>query len=671
MSEAVDAIRRAFAAAQQGRLAEADDICRALLAQDPSYAPALRLGGVVAAELGRVDDAIDLMSRALARDPADAQTRSQLGVVLRVRADAGLRRSDMASAVADYDRALACDAANADTHYNRANALFALNRDEEAVRGYDRAVELRPRFAQAWQNRGVALSRLGRHGDAIASLDRALALDAASADAWINRGNALRALDRDDEAQDAYARAMAIAPGFEFLRGTWLHARMTVCDWSGIDQEFAQLAHGIAAGEHATPPFPALSMLSSPSILHAASRTWAAARFPERRDVPPRVERTPGGKIRVGYFAATFHEHATAYLMAQLFEAHDREAFETTAFSFGPQTGDAMRARVAGAFDRFVEIGARSDAEAAMLAREAGIDIAVDLMGYTRDGRPGIFACRAAPVQAAYLGYPGTMGAPYVDYAIVDRVVVPESQRGDYDEKLVYLPGCYQVNDARRPRPEAQPGREEAGLPRDAFVYCCFNNNFKLTPRMFDVWSRILRGVDHSVLWLIADNAWAASNLRKEAHARGVDPARLVFAPRVPLEAHLARHRLADLFLDTLPYNAHTTASDALWMGVPVLTCMGESFAGRVAASLLHAVGMPELVMPTLEAYEARAVELARDTQALRAVRDALAAKLRDAPLFDGRRFARDLEAAYRAMHARHAAGLPPDHIETVPAPRA
>jgi predicted O-linked N-acetylglucosamine transferase (SPINDLY family) len=668
LSAAVDAVRRAFTAAQQGRLAEADDICRALLSQDPSYVPALRLGGVVAAELGRVDDAVDLLSRAVAKDPADAQTRTQLGTVLRVRADRALQRGDFTAAVADYDRALACDAANADTHYNRANALFALNRDEEAVRGYERAVELRAKFAQAWHNRGVALSRLGRHGEAIASLDRALALDTSSADAWINRGNALRAQDRDAEALAAYGRARAVAPATEFLRGTWLHARMTVCDWEGIEEEFSRLGDAVAAGERATPPFPALAVLSSPSILHAASRTWAAARFAERRDLPPMVARAGGGKIRIGYFAATFHEHATGHLMAQLFEAHDRDTCEITAFSFGPQTGDAMRARLAAAFDGFVEIGARSDADAAMLARAAGIDIAVDLMGYTRDGRPGIFACRAAPIQVAYLGYPGTMGAPYVDYAIVDRVVVPESQRGHYDEKLVWLPGCYQVNDARRPRPEASPERGEAGLPPDAFVYCCFNNSFKLTQRVFDAWMRVLAKVDGSVLWLMADNAWAAANLRKEAHARGVDPARLVFATRVPLAAHLARHRLADIFLDTLPYNAHTTASDALWMGLPVLTCLGESFAGRVAASLLHALDLPELVSPTLEAYEARAVDLARDAQALRALRAKLAANLPDAPLFDGRRFARGLEGAYRAMHARHLAGLPPDHIEMAPA---
>lgn len=657
------AIRQAFAAAQQGRFAEADAICRTLLARDPLYLPALRLGGVVAAELGRVDDAVDLLSRAAAKEPADAPTRAQLGAVLRVRADRALQAGDTAGAVSDYDRALECDASNADTHYNRANALHARNRDVQAVAGYDRALALRPAFPAALLNRGVALSRLARYDEAIASLDGALALDASHAEAWINRANALRALDRDDEALASYARAMAIDPGAEFLRGTWLHARMTVCDWDGIDDAVSLLERDICAGVRATPPFPALGMLSDPAVLHTAARTWADARHPLRRDVAPIAAPASHTKLRIGYFAATLHEHATAYLMAQLFESHDRARFEITAFSYGPQTGDAMRARLVAAFDRFVEIGERSDLEAAMLARELGIDIAVDLMGYTREGRPGIFACRAAPVQVAYLGYPGTMGAPYIDYVIADHTVVPDAQRADYSEKVVCMPVCYQVNDAHRPRPEGAPDRESAGLPREGFVYCCFNNNFKLTPRIFGAWMRILGAVEGSVLWLMQDNPWAADNLRKEARARGIAPERLVFARRVPLAAHLARHRLADLFLDTLPYNAHTTASDALWMGVPVLTCAGESFAGRVAASLLDAVAMQELVVASLDAYEALAVDLARHAQALSALREKLARNLRDAPLFDARRFTRDLESAYRAMHERALAGLSPDHL--------
>ena len=660
----MQAIQRAFAAAQQGDLAEADRICRALLARDPSYAPALRLGGIVAAQLGRSADAIEMLSRAVAKDPGDTQTSAHLAAVLRYRADLALGADDPDAALSDYERSLALVPSNPDTHYNRANALRTLNRDEEAIASYDRALALRAAFPQAWQNRGVTLVRLARYDDAIASLDRALALDPSYVDAWINRGNALRAQDRDDEALASYARAFEIDPEAPFLRGSWLHARMTICDWDGIDGAVAVLERKIAQGERASAPFPVLALSSSPGVLLAAARTWTDARYPERRDVPPLRAPHPADRLRIGYFAATLHEHATAYLMAQLFESHHREAVEITAFSFGPAMQDPMRARLVAAFDRFEDIAARSDVEAAMLARALGIDIAVDLMGFTRDGRPGIFACRAAPLQVAYLGYPGTMGAPYIDYAIVDRTVVPESHYGDYTEKIVTMPACYQVNDARRPRPEAATSRVDAGLPAQGFVYCCFNNDFKLTPGMFDLWMRILRDVEGSVLWLMQDNAWAAANLRKEARARGVDPGRLVFARRVPLAQHLARHRLADLFLDTLPYNAHTTASDALWMGLPVLTCVGATFAGRVAASLLGAVGMPELVVTSRDDYAARAVALARDPQSLDAIRRKLASNLSTAPLFDATAFARHLEAAYRAMHARYRAGLPPDHID-------
>ncbi|MFO1304038.1 MAG: tetratricopeptide repeat protein [Burkholderiales bacterium] len=664
MSDAVAAIRQAFAAAQQGKFAEARAICGGLLARDPGYLPALRLGGVVAAELGQLDDAIELLGRAAAKEPADASTRAQLGTVLRVRADRALETGRHADAVGDYDRALACDPGNADTHYNRATALSAQNREDEAVQGYERALALRPAFPRALLNRGVALSRLARHAEAVASLDRAIALDPSYADAWINRGNALRALDRDAEALASYTRAMQIDPGAPFLRGTWLHARMSVCDWSGIEDACAELEARVLRGERASPPFPVLGLSSSAEVLHAAATTWVAARCPERRDVPPIAPRAPHAKLRIGYFAATLHEHATAYLMAELFERHDRDAFEIVAFSFGPDTGDAMRARLGAAFDRFEDIARLSDVEAAMRARELGIDIAVDLMGYTRDGRPGIFACRAAPIQVAYLGYPGTMGAPYIDYAIADRVVVPDDQRTRYTERVVRMPACYQVNDAQRPRPASIADRSSAGLPDDAFVYCCFNNNWKVTPRIFDAWMRILSQVDGSVLWLMQDNPWAADNLRKEAQARGMDPSRLVFAPRVRLAEHLARHHWADLFLDTLPYNAHTTASDALWMGLPVLTTIGDLFPGRVAASLLGAAGMPELVAPDLPEYERCAIALAQEPARLAMLRRNLADRLPRSPLFDAGAFARSLEDAYRAMEDRRHAGLAPDHFD-------
>jgi predicted O-linked N-acetylglucosamine transferase (SPINDLY family) len=654
VSEVADAVRRAFAAAQRGDFASADAICRELLARDGSYLPALRIGGVVAGELGRTDDAIDLLARVVARDPDDAPMRARLAWLHRVRADAASAQGDAPAALADYDRALALDAAQPDTHFNRANVLLAQNRVADALAGYDRALALRPASAEALLNRGVALGRLARHDDALQSLDAALSHRPSYVEALVNRANALRALDRHDEALASYARALAIDPSSDFLPGAWLHARMTVCDWDGIEEAFAALERGVLEGARASPPFPLTALASSPDVLLAAARTWVAARFPARATTP--APHAPGPRLRVGYFAATLGEHATAHLAGELFECHDRTAFEIVVFAYGP-----VSARIAAALDRIVDIANVSDEAAARLARDHRIDIAVDLMGYTRDGRPGIFAWRAAPVQVAYLGYPGTMGAPYVDYAIADRTVVPPEHEEFYTEKIVRMPVCYQVNDGRRPRPADTPKRVDAGLPENGFVYGCFNNNWKTTPRVFGAWMRILREVEGSVLWLMEDNRWAARNLRGHAVVHGVDPARLVFAPRVPISDHLARHRLADLFLDTLPYNAHTTASDALWMGLPVLTCLGDTFAGRVAASLLRAAGVPELVAPTLDDYEARAVALARDPAALAAIRRRLDAAT--AP-FDAATFTRDLERAYRTMAARQRAGLAPAHVD-------
>jgi predicted O-linked N-acetylglucosamine transferase (SPINDLY family) len=370
-----------------------------------------------------------------------------------------------------------------------------------------------------------------------------------------------------------------------------------------------------------------------------------------------------GGKIRLGYYSADYHEHATAFLTAGLFERHDRSRFELTAFSFGPPREDAMRRRVTAAFDRFVDVRSRSDQEVAQLSRELAIDIAVDLKGYTEGARMGIFAHRAAPVQVSYLGYPGTLAAPYIDYLVADETLIPSETRAFYTEKIAYLPHSYQANDRQRSIAERIFTREELGLPSRGFVFCCFNNAYKITPAVFDVWMRILRRVEGSVLWLLLDNERAAENVRREAEARGVSGSRLVFAPSMALPEHLARHRAADLFLDTHPYNAHTTASDALWAGLPVLTRSGESFAARVAGSLLKAAGLAELVTTTPEAYEALAVELATDPIHLAKLTVGLSRTRLAVPLFDTELFARHLENAYTQMYQRSVRGLSPEHL--------
>ncbi len=623
----------------------------------PAYAEAHNNRGKLLRDLGRPDEALASHDQALACKPDTAEVHINRGNALQ---DLGR----IEEALAGYERALALKPDYAEAYCNRGNALQILKRLDEALVSYDRALAIRPGYAEVHVNRGNTLQDLKRFDEAIASYDRALALKADYAVAHNNRGNALLLLRRLDEALESYARALAIKPDYEFLLGTYLLTKMKLCDWAALAPHIDRLMTDLRAGKKVTPPFPALSLIDTPELHKTAARIYCQSKYPAR---PPVQAHAPHGgtdRIRVGYYSADFHEHATAYLMAELFEAHDARRFELHGFSFGPDRRDRMRARIGAAFDRFHDVSGLGDMEIAQLSRASGIDIAVDLKGYTQDARPGIFAQGCAPIQVSYLGYPGTTGAEYFDYVIADRIVIPPEHQTDFTEKVVYLPGCYQVNDSRREIASGPVSREKLGLPEDAFVYCCFNNNYKILPETFDAWTRILKAVEHGVLWLLEDNPTAARNLRREAEARGVDGNRLIFAKRLPLDEHLARHRAADLFLDTMPCNAHTTASDALWAGLPVLTRMGRSFASRVAASLLNALSLPELITDSMAEYEAKAVELALSPDTLRSLRARLAYNRTASALFDGTSFARRLEAAFVAMHARHMAGLAPDVIE-------
>ena len=538
-----------------------------------------------------------------------------------------------------------------------------MHRTEDGVALIRQAIALNARVAEAHSNLANGLRELRRLEEALASFDHAIALRPDNAEAHRDRATTLQNLGRYEEALAGYEQAMALRRGLDFLQGMVAHARMMVCDWRHVQQDTMALAERIARGERAAMPFAVVALTDAAALQRQTAAIFVRARYPGNPSSPLVSPRLPNGKLRVGYFSADFYNHATAYLMAEVLERHDRAAFEVTAFSFGPDASDEMRQRLEASVDRFIDVRLRSDRNVAELARSLEIDIAVDLKGFTKDFRTGIFACRAAPIQVNWLGYPGTMGAGFIDYIIADPILIPEQDRQHYDEKIVWLPDTYQPNDRQRRIAMHTPARIEAGLPADGFVFCCFNNSYKITPAVFASWMRILRQVEGSVLWLLHDNDMAAANLRDAAAQHGVAPARLVFAQRLPLAEHLARHRLADLFLDTLPYNAHTTASDALWAGLPVLTRTGATFAGRVAASLLHAVGLPDLITATAEEFEDKAVALAGDAEALAAFRQRLAHNRMAAPLFDTTRFTRNLEAAYHAMFGRWQAGLPPEHI--------
>jgi predicted O-linked N-acetylglucosamine transferase (SPINDLY family) len=438
---------------------------------------------------------------------------------------------------------------------------------------------------------------------------------------------------------------------------------MKICSWSGLTESLEDISKKVVANEKVIKPFPLLA-LNDDSLFHKkSSEIYIQSIYPFNPVLGPILKRPESPKIRVGYFSADFHNHATGYLMAELFELHDKSQFELVGFSFGPIVNDEMRQRLEKSFDQFIESDRNFDIEVAKLSRDLKIDIAVDLKGFTQDARTGIFAHRAAPIQVNYLGYPGTLGADYIDYIIADKTLISPELQSCYSEKVIYLPDSYQVNDRKRLISEREFTRQELGLPESSFVFCCFNNNFKILPATFEGWMRILRAVEGSVLWLLQDNSWALKNLKKEAEKQGVAPDRLVFAERLPLPEHLARHRQADLFLDTFPCNAHTTTSDALWVGLPVLTLMGESFGSRVAASLLNAVGLPELITSTQEEYEALAIELALNPLKLADAKLKLANNRLTAPLFDTPLFAKSLEAAYIKMYEQYQADLEPEHI--------
>ena len=596
-----------------------------------------------------------------------------------------------------YNKALSLKQDNFEAWSNKGNSLNKIKLYDEAIAHHDKAISLNPNYHVAWMNKGLVLNELMRYEEAIDCFNRALALEPTYAEAalnkshvliklkayeeaallaekallknaylpeaWVNRGTALFELKRYEEAIDCYKKALNLNPNINFVYGDFAHSKLKICNWSDLENSLITISTKVMASEKVINPFVLLA-LNDDALLHKkSSEIYVQSKYPSNPVLGSILKRPQGQKIRVGYFSADFHNHATGYLMAELFELHNKNQFELIGLSFGPMANDEMRQRLEKSFDHFIEVGNKSDMEIAQLSRDLNIDIAIDLKGFTQDARTGIFSYRAAPIQANYLGYPGTMGADYMDYIIADRVLIPHELQSCYSEKVVYLPNSYQVNDRKRFISDRQFTRQELGLPNDGFVFCCFNNNFKILPATFAGWMRILKAVEGSVLWLFQENLWAVENLQKEAEKYGITADRLVFAKRMLLPEHLARHRQADLFLDTLPYNAHTTTSDALWSELPVLTLKGQSFASRVAASLLNVIGLPELITSTQEEYETLAIELAMNPQKIADIKLKLANNRLTTPLFDTPLFTKNLEAAYVKMMERYQAGLQLDHI--------
>jgi protein O-GlcNAc transferase len=680
-------LNRAITAHQNNQLDQAEALYRSMLDIDDRQFDALHMLGVLQAQRGRFEDGRALIARALEASPRSSEAHCNLGRVLR---ELGRREQAVASfetalainpqlivalsnrgvllrelgrpdeALASSDQALALAPNNLDIMFNRGNVLIDLRRFAEALDVFDAVLKRQPGYVDARIGRANALEEMGRQDEALEAYNEVIAAQPNRALAYRNRGSLMmqRGLFRNAAAD--FATALQIDGACDYALGSFVYCRMSTCDWAGIDQARASLGEDVRAGKKATTPLVMLSADPSPADQLTCARTFVADKYAAVA-LPPVRRARPHDKIRLAYVSADLRDHAVAFLTAGLFERHDRARFETTAISLSPAQPGAMRDRLTAAFDRFIQVDDKSDAEIAALMRELEIDIAVDLMGYTRHARAGILARRPAPIQVNYLGYAGTMGADFIDYIVADRFVVPEGAEQYYSEKVVTLPDSYFVNDSARAISARQWSRSEADLPEQGVVFCAFNAFHKLTPQIFSVWMRLLTQVDGSVLWLSEGSEAARTNLCREAEVLGIAPSRLIFAPRLIDNAdHLARCRLADLFLDTPHYNAHATAADALWAGVPIVTWAGETFAGRVAGSLLNAVGLSELITHSLAEYETLALKLGRDPDLLAQTRAKLARHRSTHPLFDTARFTRHLEAAYVGMWERCQRGEAP-----------
>jgi predicted O-linked N-acetylglucosamine transferase (SPINDLY family) len=640
---------QAIAAHRSGNLSDAERAYTAILKASRTHPVALHMLGLAHAQRGRFADAEPLLKKA-------------------VRVASG----------------------NPYVLFDYANVLRALNKTDEALAWLAKTIALAPNFAEAHLNRGAILMARHELDGAIAEFDRALAIAPSSA-AFANRASAFQQLDQLDEAHDSFQRAVALAPSdpqyhfllsgvlaqmgrndeaigalertvalnktFPFALSKLVTTRRHCADWRSFEREQAALDEAVEFGV-LVDPLSFIYLSSSPAHQLACAKTYVASVAPQRGAISRK--QSPASRLRVAYMSPDFRNHATSYLMAGLFEQHDRERFEISAISYGPDDQSEMRNRLKAAFERFEDVSHLTDGDVVNLTRKLDIEILVDLGGLVAGARPRILAHRPASIQVNYLGFPGTMGTSFIDYILADRIVIPEVEQPHYAEKVIYLPDSYQATDARRPLLPSVPPRSEVGLPNDAFVYCAFHRTLKITPVLFDVWMRLLTKTAGSVLWLLDGDPIAKGNLRREAVARGIAAERIVFAPSLPADEHLARHQLADLFLDTLPYNAHTAASDALWAGLPVLTCLGTSFAGRVAASILNAIGLPELVTQSLDEYESLALRIAHDPELRGALRSKLATHRSTWPLFDTVRMTRHIEKAFNEMWRRHCAGEAP-----------
>ena len=623
----------------------------------PDLAEAFLSRGNLFNELKRYDEAFAAYDKALSFKPDLAEAFLSRGNIF-----FALKRYD--EAFAAYDKALSFKPALEDAFLGRGNVFNELKRYDEAFAAYDKALSFKPDLAEAFLGRGNVFFALKRYDEAFAAYDKTLSLKPGYARAWHGRANVLSALKRHLEAAKDYENVLKYDPRLPFIKGSLLHQKMHCCEWKTIGDLIPEIDSDVTSGKRSVQPFDYQAISHSARNFKLCAEIFTADRYPRSQTPIWSGERYGNTKIRIGYLSGEFRNHVTSQLMTGLFELHDKSTFELYAFDNGWDDGSEIRGRINKAFDTIVDISRLRDLQAATIIRQKQIDILVNLNGYFGEERTGVFSYKPSPIQVSYLGFSATMGADYIDYIIADRYVIPPEHVAFYTENVVYLPDTYQVSDTKRQIAVRTPSRAELKLPDTGFIFCCFNNSFKITPDIFDLWMRLLNKVNDSVLWLTERNPAVSRNLRVEATYRNIAPERLVFAPPAKeYSDYLARYRVADLFLDTLPFNAGATANDALWAGLPLLTCSGQTYAARMAGSLLNAIRLPELITTTLEAYEQMAIDLATNPEKMAAIKRKLTDNRLTTPLFDTKLFTKHIEAAYTAMYERHQAGLPPDHI--------
>ena len=677
---------------QNGKINEAKEICEEILKSEPNNFNAYYLLGVIAFQTKNYIKSDDLISKAIEINPKNSEFYNFKGIAL-------IHINKFEEAIESWTKAIEIDPNSLDAYNNRGNALIKLKKNELALKNFDQALKLKPNFSQALHNRSVVLKNLNRFEVALESVnkaieinpkyvdaynlkgvilrelnqienslnsyDKAIKLNPNFADAHLNRGNLLLNENKQlNLALESFTKALKINPNLNFLFGKYIHTKAWLSNWDLIDEEINSLKDKITSGMKTATPFPILSLIDLPDLQKKNAENFVKNEYSLSSNLEPIVKRPLNKKIRIGYYSADFNNHPTSFLMIQLLELHDRSNFEIFCFSLANRKDDEMRKRVSNSCDKFLDVSLKSDEEIARISRDLNIDIACDVMGFTKGNKFQIFAEKCAPIQVSYLAFPGTTGANFIDYVIADKTVISQELKKYYSEKIIFLPDTYQVNDSAKKISDKVFTREEMGLPNDSFVFCCFNKNYKILPRVFDIWMNLLKKVKGSVLWLLVENSKARENLKKEATKRNIDENRIIFAKIMPLNDHLARHRCADLFIDTFPYTAHTTCSDALWAGLPVVTRIGKSFASRVSASLLNAIDLPELITHSEEEFENLALDFANNKNKLNQVKVKLEKNKISNSLFNTKLYTKNIESSYKIIYDRYLKDLPVEDVE-------